>query len=93
LQHKNVVSYVEALKMYVQDVAIHLSQLEKLQLLTDQLETDPRFNSVASHFKEKTAIFMQNGVQFLDTQYCLVNIARTIMSFYKPEERNLLLKT
>ena len=40
LQHVNDVSYVEALKNYVQDVAMHLSQLEILQLVTDQLETD-----------------------------------------------------
>ena len=90
--HKNVVSYIEALKIYVQDVAMTLTQLEILQLVTDQLETDTRFASVANHFKEKTAIFMQNETKFLDTQYSLINIARTIMSFYKPEERNQLLK-
>ena len=91
-KHENVVTYIEELKIYVQDVAQHLTQLEILQLVTDQLETDSRFTSVANHFKEKTSIFMQNDTRFLDSQYSLINIARTIMSFYKPEERNQLLK-
>jgi hypothetical protein len=90
LDHKDIVSYIESLKIYVQEIAMHLSQLDILRLVTQQLQTDPRFKTVAAHFSEKVATFIQQNTKFLDVQYSLANVARTVMHFYSPEERDQL---
>ena len=88
----SVWKYITLMQIYCKEVNRHISQVDILRLIHDQLLPDERFKRAVEHLQERISEH-KSGNGMVPAEYRLKSIAQTIMTLYPPKKRQALSQT
>ena len=92
LKSQSLITYISALRIWINDTNPMMTPLVIFQLVIDQLKQDPQFAKARNDLELHSDRYASSGLSGVDAQHTLARLADTILDYYNTTEKNALLK-